>query len=101
MQKKYGKDGLVPLSVQVGSLDEKAELPAKVSSILKSKQATNFKTVILNENDDVKKNKLRFDSVPCIYVFNRQGKWTQFNADIKPYSESDVERLVVKLLKQK
>jgi hypothetical protein len=106
MQNKYGKDGLVALSVQAGSLDEKAELPTKVANILKSKQATKFKTVILNEKEDVWQKKLRFTDFPCIYVFNRQGKWTQFRSQDKEYNETEVmlaavDRLVEKLVKQK
>jgi hypothetical protein len=105
MQKKYGQDGLVALSVQVGSLDEE-DLKTKVADILKSKQATNFKAVILNEKDDVWQKKLRFDAFPCVYVFNRQGKWTQFRSQDKKYNETEVmlaavDRLVAKLVKQK
>jgi hypothetical protein len=105
MQKNYAKDGLVALSVEVSSLDEK-DLKEWVIKTLKSKNATNFKTVILNEKDDFWQKKLRFDNFPCIYVFNREGKWTQFRSQDSKYNKIEamldaVDSLAKTLLKQK
>ncbi len=103
MQKTYGKDGVVALSVQVGSLDD--EEKGKYLNILKDKKVTNLKTVVLNEKPEFWQKKLDFDNFPCIYVFNQEGKWTRFRSQDKEYNKSEVllgsvESLVKTLLKK-
>jgi hypothetical protein len=104
MQKTYGKDGMVALSVQIGSLDD-PEDKAKYFKALKDAKVTDLKTVVLNEKEEVWKKKLGYESFPAVYVFNREGKWTRFRSDDKEYSDTEVmlnavDRLVKTLLKK-
>jgi len=105
MQKKYGKDGVIVLSVQLDSLDERKSLPAKVAKILKDRGA-DFTTVILDEDQDFWQDRLRFTTYPSVFVFNREGKWTQFKSEDKKYKEldpmlRDVDQLVATLVARK
>jgi thiol-disulfide isomerase/thioredoxin len=103
-QKKFGKDGVVSISV---SLDkpEKDETPAQMKGrVLKllEKLGSTIPNVILDEPQKLVEDKLRITSIPCVYVFNLQGKWTKFGGDddsiVLP---AEVEKLVVELLQEK
>ncbi len=103
MQKKYGKDGLVSISVSLNKV-EKEETPAtrkeKVLKLL-TKLKSNIPNLILDEPQKLVDEKLRIGSIPCIYVFNRQGKWTKFGGDDDSFvSPPEVEKLVVELLRE-
>jgi thiol-disulfide isomerase/thioredoxin len=99
MQSKYGPDGLVIITVNVDSFvsdpDERATVIAAIQRLLgggnPSKTKVNLKNVILDEKPELAQAKLRFESVPCMYVFTREGKWWQFNFDKK----DDFERLTM------
>jgi hypothetical protein len=96
MHKKYGPQGFAAVSV---SLDDPkdAALMATVRKFLVAQKAT-FTNLVLDEKPEVWQAKLRFDGPPCIYVFNRAGKWTKFD----PFFDyADVEKQVVEYLKQK
>jgi thiol-disulfide isomerase/thioredoxin len=99
MYRKYAADGMAAVSVCVAAFDgfEPAEEKEKALKFLQSKNAT-FTNVILDASADVVQEKLRIDSIPCVYVFNREGKWYQFKGKDK-YAE--VEKLVTELLKAK
>jgi thiol-disulfide isomerase/thioredoxin len=103
-QKKYGKDGLVSISV---SLDkpEKDEAPSQMKGrVLKllEKLGSTIPNVILDESDELVADKLRIGPLPCVYVFSRQGKWTKFGGDGKSgVSPPEVEKLVAELLQEK
>jgi thiol-disulfide isomerase/thioredoxin len=78
MQKTYGDKGLVVVSVSTDSLEDQPEKTKQnVLKFLRSKNAT-FTNVILDEPTAVIENKLRIGNLPCIYVFDREGKWRQF-----------------------
>jgi hypothetical protein len=105
MQKKYGKDGFMALSVHLDAndADEKAQVPKRLKSA-----GANFTSVILDASSKFWQDKLGFQSYPCIYVFNREGKWTRFHADDKKYENKklevmleDVDSLVQTLLQKK
>jgi thiol-disulfide isomerase/thioredoxin len=81
--KAYGDKGLVVISVstfEFNKLKDEAERKAKEKSILDYLQSQNatFTNVILDEPDKLVETKLHMDMIPCIYVFNPEGKWTQF-----------------------
>ena len=103
-QKKFGKDGLVSISV---SLDKPAkdETPAQMKGrVLKllEKFGSNIPNVILDEPQKLVEDKLRFRTIPCVYVFNRQGKWTKFGGtDDSIVLPAEVEKLVAELLLEK
>jgi hypothetical protein len=104
MQKKYGKDGLVILSVQLDSLEEK-NLKEQVVKIVKSKGA-DFTTVILNASQELWQQKLHATAYPFAFVYNREGKWTLFKSEDEKYKEiedmlKDMEKLVETLTAKK
>ena len=103
MHRKYAKDGLVAISVSLdrleGTAKEKEELLGKVKSFLRS-QGADFTNVLLDDNVDLEQ-KFHFIAPPCYFVFDRQGKWRQFIGDERPVDYEAMEKLVVKLLKEK
>jgi thiol-disulfide isomerase/thioredoxin len=105
MYQKYRDKGLVVVSVSTDPVDpgEEAKIKARVLRFLQSENAT-FTNLILNEPPDVLKTKLHMDFIPCIYVFNRDGQWTQFIGDtIEPdanHRHPNVEQYVTSLLEQ-
>jgi hypothetical protein len=101
MHNKYSKDGLATITVCIDDLQELPEAKASAPKILKAKGATATTNLMLDEPYDVWSKKLRFIASPCIYVFDRQGKWTQFISDKTPIDHDAVEKLVLEALKAK
>lgn len=95
MQKKYATDSLAAVSVSLDDPSD-AKLKEKVVKFLESQHAT-FTNLILEEKPEVWQNKLKFDGPPCVFVFDRDGKWTKFEGG---FEYTDVENLVKKLLKK-
>jgi hypothetical protein len=96
MHRKYARDGFAAVSV---SLDDPrdAKLMANVERFLKAQNAT-FTNVVLDEKVEFWQKKLGFDGPPCIFVFNREGRWTKFDA-FPEYAE--IEKVVLEHLKKK
>jgi thiol-disulfide isomerase/thioredoxin len=96
MHKKYAKDGLVAMTV---SVDEDANNPDVQGEALKFLRKVNaaFSNLMLDEKPTFWQEKLRFDAVPCVYVFDRQGKWRQY----KEPNYAEIEKVVVELLNAK
>jgi thiol-disulfide isomerase/thioredoxin len=107
MYNKYRDKGLAVISVSTFQLNEDYRedviMPA-VLQYLRSQNAT-FTNVILDELPPLIQEKLRITSIPCLYVFNRQGQWTQFRAeDLKPdasHRHVNIEQYVQYLLEKK
>lgn len=95
MHKKYGKDGLVAISVSLDEVKDK-EVARK---FLESKQAA-FTNLLLNDKVDWPE-KLHFFAPPSYFVFNRQGKWVQFKGEEGEIDYSAMEKLVRDFLKEK
>jgi thiol-disulfide isomerase/thioredoxin len=115
MQKTFGTDNLVILSVDLDAADTEAKqkkVKEDMAKIFKEKGATKFIAVILDEDpDEVLAKKLRIAAVPTMYVFNQAGKWTLFSEELDKYQKvdekkrldtilADIEALVKKLLKK-
>jgi thiol-disulfide isomerase/thioredoxin len=106
-QKKYGKDGLVSISVSLDKAEKdetQAQMKGRVVKLLEKLGATTITNVILDEPQKLVVEKLRIRSIPCVYVFNRQGKWTKFGGgggDDDVVKPPEVEKLVVELLQEK
>src|SRR5262245_698315 len=102
MQSKYGKDGLVVLTVSIDPTTDKLtpELEKKVlEKAVKHKLA--MTNLILDEPVEVIHKRLRFGAPPCVYLFDRAGKWHLFdppkkNKDTGGYDE--LEEMVKKLV---
>jgi thiol-disulfide isomerase/thioredoxin len=110
MHKQFADKGLVVISVATDPLTNifkdigwKDPQP-RMLKFLQDQKAT-FINVALDESAEVLEKKLRLTQVPCLYVFNREGQWTQFigEKDLKvdekhrPYQ---VEEYIKQLLAQ-
>ena len=97
MHRKYGKQGLVAVSVSVDDVDDK-DTPGEVMKFLRQQKATgpNF---LLNETPEDWQKKLKIDGVPAVFVFNRAGQIEQKYLEVPNHAE--IEKLVEQLLRQK
>ncbi len=94
MHQKYAAKGLAAISV---SLDE-PDSRAKAEKFLVEHKAT-FTNLWLDEPENVWTAKFKIHNVPCVYVFDRRGKWVQFNSEgDHEVNYADIEKLVIKLL---
>ena len=102
MQKKYAKDGLAVISLSTDEIEGNAEqVRQSVLRVLKKMNANFTSNVILDEKAEFIQQKLHYIASPCIFVFNRQGMWTQFKSDEAEIKHEDVERVVVQYLREK
>jgi thiol-disulfide isomerase/thioredoxin len=103
---KHRKDGLVAITVSVDIAWNQydAKTHARLLNFLR-KQGADFPNVVLDVSKEVLEDKLRVKAVPCTYVFDRQGKWTQFVGEGLNQSDDgsypEIDALVKKLLKGK
>jgi thiol-disulfide isomerase/thioredoxin len=103
MQHKYAKDGLVSVTVSTDKVRDGKGPQERIDRVLKSlrKNQSDLINVILDEDDKLIQDKLRIDTYPSVYVFGRDGKWTQFaSTETTNVNPADVEKLVVDLLKK-
>ena len=105
MQQKYGKDGLVVISVSLDPVreEEKPEQRKdRVRARLGNLKADNITNLILDEPSELVQKKLRIVEIPSVYVFNRQGQWKHFSSEgggeVAPKA---VEDLALEWLKEK
>jgi hypothetical protein len=99
MQQKYGKDGLVVMTLSLDELDQK-EAALK---FLREKKVTgpNF---LLDEKPEFWQSKLKINGPPAAFIFDREGKRAvKVDSDdpAKPYTHEDVEKAVKDLLRAK
>jgi hypothetical protein len=96
MHQKYGAKGLAAISV---SLDE-AEQRAQAEKFLIQKNAT-FTNLWLDEPQEFWLKKFGISALPCVYVFDRRGKWVQFKTEgDRDVDYAEIEKLAVKLLSE-
>jgi hypothetical protein len=114
MHKKYAKDGLVAITVNLDPLkdpgtgnDDTAMVKARALQFLQSRGATNT-NLLLDEPYEFWADKFKIAAVPTVFVFDRQGRWVRFKSDDdslkvddKTHHYPEVEALVQKLLAQK
>jgi len=97
MHKKYAGDGFVAMSVSLDNPKDQ-EIRAEVDAFLTKKQAA-FTNLILEAPPEEWQEKLKIDSYPCVFVFNRDNrivkKMVGEQVDYKA-----IESEVVKLLKK-
>jgi hypothetical protein len=94
MHDKYVTKGLVAISVSLDEPDDRG----KAEKFLVEKKAT-FTNLWLDEPQDFWLKKFDISGPPCVYVFDRRGKWTAFKTEgAKDVSYAEIEKLVVKLL---
>jgi hypothetical protein len=114
MHKKYAKDGLVALSVNLDPLkdaetgkDDEVAVKGRALGFLQSKGLA-VTNLLLDEPTAFWQGKFEIVGVPTVYVFDRQGRWVRFKsddeslkADPKTHHYPEVEALVQRLLAQK
>ncbi len=94
MHKKYAAKGLAAISV---CLDD-AEFRAKAEKFLVENQAT-FTNLWLDESPEFWPAKFNISSLPCVFVFDRRGKWVAFKTEgDREVEYAEIEKTVVKLL---
>jgi hypothetical protein len=99
MRQRYGKDGLVCLSVSVDELGRKEATLA----FLEKMRAT-FPNYLLDEDAEVWQNQWKIKGPPAVFVFDRAGKRAgKFDGDDpeRTFTPQDVEKLVNQLLRQR
>lgn len=102
MQSKYGKDGLVAVSVNVA--EDPVEVTAeRVTKFLEKNKAAGVMNVKLEEKLEFWKEKFHNEGIlPSVFVFNRQGKYVRFpTAENELLDYKDVEKLAVQFLQEK
>jgi thiol-disulfide isomerase/thioredoxin len=99
LHEKYAKDGLKAVSISLDFPPNDAKVKAEVVKFLESKGAkfTNYLLVEAEDNEFWQK-KFHAYGPPLVFVFDHEGKWTQFKGE-KAYGE--VEKLVRELLHSK
>jgi hypothetical protein len=114
MHRKYAKDGLVAITLNLDPLkdpadgkDVSAEAKADALRFLQSKGATTT-NLLLDEPQNFWQEKFAIVAVPTVYVFDRQGRWVRFKSDDDSlkvdemtHHYPEVEALVKKLLAEK
>jgi len=102
MHEKYAGQGLAVVSVSLDEDPGKPEVQEQVLKFLKERKAT-FTNVILDEQFEVWNKKFDFVAPPCVFVFDRQGRWRKFDADAlaEEKGEEKLDNLIVDWLKQK
>ena len=96
MHEKFAEHGVTVITVSLDEPQTKG-IQQKLLSFLTKQKAT-FTNVILDESQDFWQDKFHFKGPPCVFVFNREGKWKQFK-DIEGYA--DVEKYIARCLKEK
>lgn len=98
MQRKYGKDGVVALSVSLDDPTDK-EVDARILKFLRAKDA-DFTNLRLDEPSDLWSDRLKIDLPPAVFVFDREGRIAgKFELEKANY-EQYVDPLVEQLLKK-
>ena len=98
MQRKYAKDGLTAVSVSLDDPKDE-EAPARILKFLRSKNA-DFTDLLLNETSEQWSERLKIDSPPAVFVFDRDGRLAgKFEGKKVDYS-TQIEPLVIELLKK-
>lgn len=97
LHERYAKDGLVCMSVSVDPVDRREA----ALEFLKVQRAT-FPNFLLDEPGEVWQQRWHTDSVPVVFVFDREGRRAAKFDDHdpnKPLHYADVETLVRELLR--
>ena len=99
IHRRYAKDGLALVTVCLDGSDKPAAFD-QAAQFLK-KVGADGANLYLEEPIDLWQKKLGFRSVPCYYVFSRQGQWTRFPAtDNDPLDYDAMERFIVERLRE-
>jgi peroxiredoxin len=98
MQRKYGKDGFVAVSVSIDNPKDQAATEAALQ-FLRSKNAE-FTNLLLDEPFETWSEKLNSTLTPFIFVFDRDGRLAAKFEGKKANYDDEVEPKVIELLKK-
>lgn len=100
MHRKYAEQGLAVVSVSIDEEPDKPEVQAQVLNFLKERGAT-FTNLILDEPYEVWGRKFDMVSPPCVFVFDRRGRWKKLDSDVlaDDPSGAKLEKLLAEWLK--
>src|SRR5262249_40036040 len=102
LYKKYKDKGLVVISAATDEIRD-PKIQPRILKFLQDNEAI-FTNVVVDEPTDVIVNKLRIYVLPCMYVFDREGKWRQLIGPTLPKDAEDeidhvqLEAMIKKLL---
>lgn len=97
MSSKYRDKGLAVISVNVDPNPRQKEVRDKALKFLQSMKAT-FPNLMLDEPATEWSKKLGIESLPAVFVFDREGRWRRFT---DPATAEDVEKQAVEWLNRK
>lgn len=97
MAQKYTEQGLVVITVSVDPDPQKKEVQDTALKFLTRNKAT-FTNLMLDEPAAFWSDKLGIAELPCVYLFNRDGKWRKLTSEV---TSEEVEKLAVESLKEK
>ena len=98
MQRKYGKEGVVAISVSLDNPDDK-EVDERILKFLRAKDAE-FTNLRLDEPSELWSERLKIDIPPAVFVFDREGRIAGKFETEKANYEKYVDPLVEQLLKK-
>jgi hypothetical protein len=83
MQSQGAGKGLVTVTVAVDTFNDHslAKVKEEAGKFLARIKATQSVNLVLDQEFGFWSEKFRFSAAPCIYVFDRRGKWTRFGGD--------------------
>jgi hypothetical protein len=83
MQQKEASRGLVTVTVAVDTFNDHsvAKVKEEAGKFLTRIKADRSVHLVLDHDFGFWSEKFRFSAAPCIYVFDRRGKWTRFGGD--------------------
>ena len=97
MHKKYASRGFEVIAV---SVDDPKQVESAQTFLMRN--GSPFHHFLLNESPDYWSAKLKCASLPCYFVFDRQGRWVRFGGETgKNVDYDELEKLVVNLLTEK
>ena len=95
LQRKYAKDGLAVVTVSVDDVTD-PEVRERVKAFLQQQQATT-RNLLLAEKPEVWIAKLKMNSIPSMFLFDREGRlinrWTGNDLDLNVI-EKRIEELL-------
>lgn len=97
MQEKHGKDGLIGLTVCLNTNDYKdQEFVTEATKILKQEKIP-LTNLLLKMDVDAAMKRLQMDDdagFPRVFVFDRRGRWKQFDADTLEQIDQWIEKFL-------
>ncbi|MBI2806546.1 MAG: TlpA family protein disulfide reductase [Planctomycetes bacterium] len=101
MQKEHAARGLVVISVAMD--DSKDEDAVKRANKFLTRQDSPLRNLLLDEPSTIWKEKFGITSLPCYFIFDRQGKWVRFRAEDSEtgVNYDELKKVVVQMLNEK